>query len=190
MGTALVCVLAVGIASARVVTFRNDVPRLDVNGDIIDCHSGMILAVNGVWCSVDVVIRLCITGVACTRGGTYLMYGERYTNSTGFGPSPPLLFPKIVVYTSRDMMAWTYRGPVVRTVAASVCAVRLCGAWLLCLKHWCGARLCECVCMCAYYVCCLCACVCVAASVYAVRACVHITYVACMCARVRARVSE
>ena len=29
---------------------------------------------------------------------------------TGFGPSPPLLYPKIVVYTSPDLQAWTFRG--------------------------------------------------------------------------------
>lgn len=38
------------------------------------------------------------------------MYGEHYGNSTGFGPSPPLLYPKIVVYTSPDLSAWTFRG--------------------------------------------------------------------------------
>ena len=75
-------------ATPLAVTLRNDVPRLDVDGKIIDCHSGMILAVNGV----------------------FYMYGEHYGNSTGDGPSPPLLFPKIVVYTSPDLQAWTFRG--------------------------------------------------------------------------------
>jgi hypothetical protein len=77
-------------ATAKLVTIRNDVARLDTNGNVIDCHSGMILAVNGV----------------------FYLYGERYTNSKGFGPSPPQLFPKIVVYTSPDLMAWTYQGEV------------------------------------------------------------------------------
>jgi hypothetical protein len=63
---------------------------VDTDGNIIDAHSGMILPVNGV----------------------FYMYGERYTNSTGFGPSPPQLFPKIVVYTSTDMTSWTYQGEV------------------------------------------------------------------------------
>lgn len=63
--------------SAKLVTIRNDVPRLDMNGDIIDCHSGNIVAVNGL----------------------YYMYGEHYGNSSGMGPSPPQMFPKIVVYT-------------------------------------------------------------------------------------------
>jgi len=38
------------------------------------------------------------------------MVGEHYGNSTGFGPSPPLMFPKIVIYTSPDLQAWTFRG--------------------------------------------------------------------------------
>ena len=77
---------------AKLVTISNSLPRLDTDGNVIDCHSGMILAVNG----------------------TFFMYGERYTNSTGFGPSPPQLFPKIVVYTSLDMSAWSYRGEVLQ----------------------------------------------------------------------------
>lgn len=80
----------VAAAQAKLITIRNDVPRLDTDGNIIDAHSGMILPVNGV----------------------FYLYGERYTNSTGFGPSPPQLFPKIVVYTSTDMQSWTYGGEV------------------------------------------------------------------------------
>jgi len=38
------------------------------------------------------------------------MVGEVYGNSTGFGPSPPLQAPRIVVYTSPDMMSWTNHG--------------------------------------------------------------------------------
>lgn len=36
--------------------------------------------------------------------------GEHYGNTTGFGPSPPAIYPKIVTYTSPDMMTWTFRG--------------------------------------------------------------------------------
>jgi hypothetical protein len=86
----LVLLCALAAATAKLITVRNDLPRLDTDGNIIDCHSGMILPVNNV----------------------FYMYGERYTNSTGFGPSPPQLFPKIVVYTSPDLMAWTYQGEV------------------------------------------------------------------------------
>jgi len=38
------------------------------------------------------------------------MVGEQYGNSTGFGPSPPLQAPRIVVYTSPDMATWSNRG--------------------------------------------------------------------------------
>jgi hypothetical protein len=75
-------------ADAKNITISNDAPRRDTAGNIIDCHSGNILY----------------------HGGQYFMYGEHYGNSTGFGPSPPLLYPKIVVYTSPDMSAWTFRG--------------------------------------------------------------------------------
>jgi hypothetical protein len=71
-----------------VVTLRNDVPRRDVAGEIIDCHSGVVLK----------------------QGSTYFMYGEMYGNTTGFGPSPPAIFPKIVTYTSPDLLSWTYQG--------------------------------------------------------------------------------
>lgn len=85
---ALALAIVVAPSASLLATLRNDAPRLDVHGNIIDCHSGMILAVNGV----------------------FYLYGEHYGNSTGDGPSPPLLFPKIVTYTSTDLMAWTFRG--------------------------------------------------------------------------------
>ena len=81
--------LSAFLSLSLAVVIRNDVSRLDVDGNIIDCHSGNIVAVNGM----------------------FYMYGEMYSNSTGFGPSPPLLWPKIVVYSSPDMEAWTFRGP-------------------------------------------------------------------------------
>lgn len=83
--------LLVTLTNGLLVTISNKDPRRDVNGDIIDCHSGMILAVNGV----------------------YYMYGEVYHNNTGFGPSPPVMFPKIAVYTSPDMVSWTPRGEAI-----------------------------------------------------------------------------
>jgi hypothetical protein len=86
--TAALLVLFVSMAMARQVTIHNNIPRRDVAGNIIDCHSGMILPVNGV----------------------FYMYGEHYGNTTGFGPSPPLLYPKIVVYTSTDFVSWSFGG--------------------------------------------------------------------------------
>lgn len=77
--------------SSVLVTISNKDPRRDINGDIIDCHSGMILAVNGI----------------------FYMYGEMYKNTSGSGPSPPLIYPKIVVYTSPNMQDWTPHGEVI-----------------------------------------------------------------------------
>lgn len=67
--------LLVGFAAAALlqlsagfaVTISNSLPRLDVDGNIVDCHSGNIILVNG----------------------TYFMYGERYTNHTGMGKNRP-----------------------------------------------------------------------------------------------------
>ena len=75
-------------AAALNVTLNNALPRRDVTGAIIDCHSGNIIAVNG----------------------TFYMVGEHYGANVGFGPSPPLMFPKISVYTSPNMVDWTFRG--------------------------------------------------------------------------------
>lgn len=85
---ALLCAVFLAAAAGKLVTIRNDVLRYDTNGDVVDCHSGMVLAVNN----------------------TYYMYGERYTNSTGYGPSPPVMWPKIVTYSSPDLVTWTYHG--------------------------------------------------------------------------------
>lgn len=40
---------AAALATAATVTLRNDLPRLDVDGNVVDAHSGMILprTVNG-----------------------------------------------------------------------------------------------------------------------------------------------
>ena len=76
------------LAAAKLVNISNKMERLDVAGNVVDCHSGNIIAVNG----------------------TFYMYGEHYGNSVGFGASPPALFPKISVYTSPDLAAWTFAG--------------------------------------------------------------------------------
>jgi hypothetical protein len=80
-------------AAARLVTLSNALPRLDTDGNVIDCHSGNMVAVNG----------------------TFFWYGERYDNVSGVGPSPPLLRPRLVVYTSSDLLAWQNRGEVFST---------------------------------------------------------------------------
>jgi hypothetical protein len=85
--------LACAAVDSLLVTIRNDVSRLDTAGNIIDCHSGNIVAVNE----------------------TFFWYGERYDNVSGIGPSPPLQRPHLVVYTSPDLQAWTYRGEIFST---------------------------------------------------------------------------
>ena len=78
--------------SAKLVTIRNDVPRLDMNGDIIDCHSGNIVYYDGL----------------------YVIVGEMYKNYSGLhcgkANETACLFPKIVTYSSPDLQAWTFRG--------------------------------------------------------------------------------
>ena len=37
----LLAALLPAIVVARLVTLRNDLPRLDNDGNVIDCHSGM-----------------------------------------------------------------------------------------------------------------------------------------------------
>jgi hypothetical protein len=89
----LALLLALTSVSSREVSVRNDQLRLDTDGNIIDCHSGNIVHVNG----------------------TFFMYGERYDNISGIGPSPPIMRPHIVVYTSPDLTTWTNRGEAFQT---------------------------------------------------------------------------
>ena len=81
---------AAALADCRVVTLRNDVLRLDVNGEPVDAHDGCLVA----------------------HGGTYFLYGERYGNLTGadFANGGWGAAPQLAVYTSPDLEAWTYRG--------------------------------------------------------------------------------
>jgi len=79
--------------SSLQVTISNDEYRYDTQGNFIDCHSGNILSING----------------------TFYMYGERYDNVSGIGASPPIMRPHLVVYTSLDLLTWTYRGEIFST---------------------------------------------------------------------------
>ena len=81
--------LLVAAASARLVTIHNDKPRYDVDGALVDAHDGMILAVNG----------------------SYFLYGEFYNQTTGNYPWAGG-YPKLSVYTSPDLLAWTFRAPL------------------------------------------------------------------------------
>eukprot|EP01116_Phalansterium_solitarium_P009479 TRINITY_DN23637_c0_g1_i1.p1 TRINITY_DN23637_c0_g1~~TRINITY_DN23637_c0_g1_i1.p1 ORF type:complete len:367 (-),score=110.95 TRINITY_DN23637_c0_g1_i1:137-1237(-) len=68
------------------VTLRNDELRVDTDGNIIDCHTGMLLFHNGTW----------------------FLYGERYEDHTGMQPP----WPQLHVYTSPDLTTWTHQGPM------------------------------------------------------------------------------
>jgi hypothetical protein len=70
---------------AFTTTIRNDVPRLDVNGNVVDCHSGNILR----------------------QRSTYFLYGEHYGASVGINETQ---WPQIKVYTSTDLVTWTDQG--------------------------------------------------------------------------------
>jgi len=67
------------------VTIYNDRPRLTDTGDVVDCHSGVIIKQNN----------------------RYFMYGEYYGFSTGFNTTD---FPKLIVYSSQDLVTWTNHG--------------------------------------------------------------------------------
>jgi hypothetical protein len=81
------------LSLAKLITWRNDVSRLDTDGRVIDCHSGNIVAVNN----------------------TFYLFGERYDNRTGIGPSPPMDRPHLVVYTSPDLTTWTNHNDIFST---------------------------------------------------------------------------
>ena len=91
---ALLC--AAGLAA--VVTIRNDVPRVDQYGHIVNAHDGSVVHFEG-----------------SPFAGIYFMYGTVYENCTQFGtqcnkyPEPlcgynPNTF---ALYTSPDLQAWT-----------------------------------------------------------------------------------
>jgi hypothetical protein len=85
----LLVAAAAAAASARLVTIHNDEPRYDVDGALVDAHDGMILAVNG----------------------SYFLYGEFYNQTVGNYPWAGG-YPKLAVYTSPDLLAWTFRAPL------------------------------------------------------------------------------
>lgn len=74
-------------ACAKTVTIRNDVPRVDVAGAVMDSHSQSLLE----------------------HDGTFFLYGEMYANTTGMDWSWKT-HPRLGVYTSTDMMTWQFRG--------------------------------------------------------------------------------
>ena len=86
------------------VTVSNSLPRLDVDGNVIDCHSGNIVHVKS----------------------TFYMYGERYMNHTGIGgsatnmPVQPFQFPACLIHDRRSF-ATSSVPPACRVHEASCC---------------------------------------------------------------------
>ena len=86
----LAALLALAAAHARTVTLYNDRVRLDVAGNTVDAHDGCIVAFLG----------------------QYFLYGEFYGNLTGgsFADGGWGTAPQLAVYSSPDLVAWTFRG--------------------------------------------------------------------------------
>jgi len=85
----LLIFLIVAIES-RNVTIFNDRIRLDVDGNVVDAHDGCVVAF----------------------GNEYFLYGESYGNLTGngFANGGWGRFPQLSVYSSPDLVTWTFRG--------------------------------------------------------------------------------
>ena len=79
--------LLTGAGSAKRVTIQTDAARLDVDGNYIDAHDGKIVE----------------------HDGTYFLYGEAYGNQTLAEQFPWKHWPRLKVYTSPDLVHWTFR---------------------------------------------------------------------------------
>ena len=82
---------------STMVTIHNDRPLTAIDGSYVDAHDGMILH----------------------HQGTYYLYGEAYGNQTLATQYPWPKHPRLAVYTSPDMVNWTYRGPVLNEAQVS-----------------------------------------------------------------------
>ena len=90
---ATIAIIAVATAASAVtVTIRNDIPRRDTRGHILNAHSGNI--------------------VGPILNGTYFLYGENYGEGeyTVQGSPDSNVLPKLAVYSSRDLVTWEWRG--------------------------------------------------------------------------------
>lgn len=86
---------------SNTVTLYNDRPRYDIYNQYVDAHDGMILYQNGL----------------------YYLYGEYYNETTGQSfpwPNAPILS----VYTSVDLVSWTFRGNVLPPNATGVASTQ------------------------------------------------------------------
>ena len=90
VGAALALLVFGHGAHARSVTIYNDRVRLDVAGNVVDAHDGCLVAFQG----------------------AFYLYGEYYGNLTGssFAGGGWGAAPQLSVYSSPDLVAWTFRG--------------------------------------------------------------------------------
>jgi hypothetical protein len=94
---ALASLLSLSIA--RTVTIYNDRVRYDLAGNVVDAHDGCIVAFQG----------------------QYFLYGEYYGNLTGsaFANGGWGAAPQLAVYSSPDLVAWTFRGHLFNSTVPS-----------------------------------------------------------------------
>eukprot|EP00039_Didymoeca_costata_P003958 m.70745 g.70745 ORF g.70745 m.70745 type:complete len:389 (-) comp12161_c0_seq4:144-1310(-) len=75
------------IGEARKSTISNSLPKLDTNNNTVDAHSGNVLYFKG----------------------KYFLYGENY-GPGNYVVSGSTTLPRLVVYTSEDMVTWDFGG--------------------------------------------------------------------------------
>jgi beta-xylosidase len=75
------------LASAGEITIRNNVPRTDINGAIVDAHAGRL-------------VRF---------GERYYLYGDNYRNTDGINDAQNYF----VCYSSSNLMAWKFEGEII-----------------------------------------------------------------------------
>jgi len=78
------------VAGSKQVTISNKMPRLDINGKVVDCHDGSIVG---------------------PLNGTYFLYGEWY-GENNFAVNGNNALPKLSVYTSTNLTSgsWEFQG--------------------------------------------------------------------------------
>lgn len=74
-------------AEIKTVTIRNDVPREDITGSIVDAHDGCLEFFNG----------------------RYYLYGTRYGDANGFTKAN-----RYVCYSSDDLVRWHNHGQILK----------------------------------------------------------------------------